>query len=793
MAASSTIGRFQIIKQLGSGGQGTVYQAHDPQLNRTVAIKTLRKLEHQAELLLNEAQLVSQLNHPNIVTLYDAGEHENIPYLVYAYIEGQTLGAYIKQFKQLPLTQAAQIARAVLDALSCAHEHKIIHLDIKPDNVLLDSKSTPMVMDFGLAQLTSDIGQVEDFTLSGTPRYIAPELIAGQPGTFLADIYSVGTLLYEMVTGKHAVQGKGLYEVLHRAANERINAPSSENQLLDEHLESIILKAVDKDPQRRYASAADMREALNAYLNKHNQQHPEGSPQDNSTLGFLHRRMQSKQDFPTISTSIAEINRIVSSETSSTSRLTSIILQDFSLTSKLLKVVNAAVFAQFGGAVNTISKAVTILGFESVRNIAASLILIEFLQNKSQASQLKEEISTAILASIVALQLAVGRDIKDPEEVMLCAMFYNLGKLLTSYCFFEESLEIQRLIEQGENEDRATKKVLGINYHELGRDVAQHWHFSNRLQTGMAKLDNIHKPEDELATLSLAVNLANEVCDEARTSAPEQKNQVIARLLKKYRAGLSDLSSKKLSKSLEVALNEFTERAKLLGMKLDNTPFLEKIRVWNGQETTDVSTEDEAHQHELSTIAKLDSTLKSKEEELEAYRKAADSEHILGAGIQDITNTLIGDFTLNDILPMILESIHRGLQFNRTILLTRDSKAQRMTARYGLGADVENIVPLFKFPLSYSPDVFHLAISKGNDIAIENTMAANIVNSIPDWYKKRIDAPCFLLLPVTIKEKAMCLFYADMKQPNSLHISKQQLTLLRTLRNQAVLAIKQKV
>ena len=169
-----------------------------------------------------------------------------------------------------------------------------------------------------------------------------------------------------------------------------------------------------------------------------------------------------------------------------------------------------------------------------------------------------------------------------------------------------------------------------------------------------------------------------------------------------------------------------------------------------------------------------------------------DPESILSAGIQDVTNTLVIDFNLNDILQMVLETMYRGMSFNRVLIFVRDGKTNTMRARFGFGKDIDRVLPKLQFPIPFEPDVFHVAMEKGVDIVIEDVAAENIVSKIPAWYRSAVKAQCFLLLPVMINGKAIGLFYADMETANSLQVSQRQLSLLRTLRNQAVLAIRQK-
>ena len=790
MAPGQLIGRFEILKELGKGGQGSVYLAYDPQLDRRVAIKTLHNLGCKTEQLTREARIVSKLQHPNIIALYDSGEYQGTPYLVYAYVEGKTLAQLLKQEKNLPFTRAAEIACGVLEGLACAHSQGVSHLDVKPGNVMIANNGISMVMDFGLAKAAND-QQPHDPTLSGAPRYVAPELVFGQIGNILADIYSVGTMLYEMVTGEYAVRGHNVYEVLNRAAHERIAAPSARNERVDEKLESIILKAVAKNPDERYPSALSMKQALQDYLGVAPNE-PAAEGREHSTMEFLLRRMRSKKDFPAISSIISEINQIVSSESDCASKLSRTILQDFALTNKLLQLVNTASYGHFSGNINTISKAVVILGFETVRSIASTLILMEFLQNKTQSVQLKDEVVSAIFSGMVAAQLSVGHSIRDAEEVMICAMFHNLGRMLGIYYFFDESQEIARLVEQGESEEIAAIKILGMSYSELGVGIARNWNFPPRLVAGMRKLGpgKIQPAYGDIDYLAITVNLAHELCKIGSSTDARDKTQLLQALAERYESVIK-VSEQELSGAINTGLNELGRRAGVLGVSTANSPLLRRLRQWNLQAQPAEQTKKEDG---LEGVIQLDQVASAgKNEGMDASNRPFNPEAVLGAGIQDVTNSLVGDFNLNDVLQMVLETIYRGMGFNRALILIRDNKRAAMVARFGFGSGIEAVIPRFQFPLVFAPDVFHLSIAKGLDIAIEDINAPNIADKIPAWYRVTINAPCFVLLPVMINNKAIGLFYADMLKANVLNLSQQQLSLLCTLRNQAVLAIKQKI
>ncbi len=787
MPTITEIGRFKIVREIAKGGQGTVYLANDTQLERQVAIKLLRTTSAQKkDSLLREARLTSKFQHPNIVTLYDAGEHEGVPYLVSAYIEGETLASLLKRSGSLPLSLAARMAAGILDGLAYAHRQGVMHLDVKPANVIIAANEQPMLLDFGIARHIENNIEVNN-DINGTPQYMAPERISAQGAEFSSDIFSVGIMLYEMVAGKRAIDGISVFQILHRAVNEKVISPSSLNSSIDERLEVIILKAVSKKTDERYQDAGTMRQALLNYLDATQGGEVNGVGNTHSTLDFLLRRMRSKTDFPALSGIISEINKIVASESESHSKLAQVILQDFALTNKIIKLVNTVSFRQFGGNINTISKAVVILGFDTIRNVAMTLILLEFLQNKTQAIDLKDEVIASFFAGVLAAELSGGGLPGESEEAMICAMFYNLGRMLATFYFFEESRQIIRLIEdQKISEEQATIKVLGITYNQLGEGVAENWNFPHRIKAGMRKLPvgKIKKPNTDLELLVIKVNLANELCMVSAITDVTDKSNELKKLCARYEFAMN-ISEKLLAGALENSLNELTNRSVILGIIVNKSPLLNRIRKWSGQsEPANIVPSTFDGITILDTLAPEAGSHPTVPRDMEA---------ILTAGIQDVTNTLVEEYNLNDVLQMVLETIYRSLGFKHTLIFIRDNKQNSMVAKFGFGEHVDAILPKLKFSLTFVPDVFHLAIDKGLDLVIEDVQSVTISDKIPGWYRDSIGAQSFLLLPIMVNKKAVGLIYADMREANSLKISERQLSLLRTLRNQAVLAIKTKL
>ena len=597
-------------------------------------------------------------------------------------------------------------------------------------------------------------------------------------------------MLYEMVTGSPAVEGDNVFQILNRNAHEQAASPSSRNADVDEKLDGIIMRAIAKSPDDRYPDAVAMRQALMQYLAEHSAGCSEG--EQHSTLEFLMRRMRSKSDFPALSSAISEINKIVSSDEVSASNLTQAILQDFALTNKILKLVNTASYGQFGGTIHTISKAVSILGFEMVRNMAASLILLECLQDKLQAAELKDEVIAAFFAGIVAAQLSRNNPI-DAEEARICAMFHNLGRMLAVFYLFEESQQIARLMaEEGVSEDSASIQVLGLSYNELGIGIAKSWNFPEQLLAGMRKLssEKIKNPQGTVNRLSITVNLANDLCAVAAVTKPEEKEASLGQLSELYK-NVAEVSTPMLAAALDNGLQELSKRSAALGINIARSPLLKKIRDWNGHIGTvkQMNPEDTGS---LKGVVLLDAATDAENEDAGSGSVRPDPEAMLGAGIQDVTNTLVDKYELNDVLQMVLETMHRSLGFQHTLIFIRDNRLGMMVARFGFGTTADEIIPRLRFPLLLAQDVFYLAIDKGVDIIIEDVNADNIADKIPSWFRNVLDVQCFLLLPIMVNKVAIGLIYADMQEANSLQMTQRQLALLRTLRNQVIIAIKQR-
>lgn len=259
------IGKYKITSILGKGAMGIVYRALDPDINREVAVKTIRfdlvseegDREEMMERFMREAQAAGKLTHPNIITIYDVGREKEMTYIVMQLIEGHSLQKVISSGEKISTQELIQLMDQLCKALDYAHDNGIIHRDIKPANILLDKEGKPFIVDFGVARLeTSTLTQAG--TTLGTPSYMSPEQVMGKKVDRRSDIFSLGGILYELLTGKRAFQAQSITTVIYKIIHEEPVALTEVKKGLPIGFEQIICKALAKDPTDRYQNCAEL-------------------------------------------------------------------------------------------------------------------------------------------------------------------------------------------------------------------------------------------------------------------------------------------------------------------------------------------------------------------------------------------------------------------------------------------------------------------------------------------------------------------------------------------------------
>src|SRR5947208_4619040 len=255
-------GRYRLDAQIGAGGMSTVYRAFDGNLERRVAIKLLHREiaadSDQLERFRREARAVAQLSHPHIVGVIDAGEDEGRPYIVFEYVEGQTLKDRIRRMGRLPIDEAVAYAVEIARALGCAHSNQIVHRDVKPQNVLIDAEGSAKVTDFGIARSLDQEGLTADGRVLGTTDYVSPEQALGHKVTGQSDLYSLGIVLYEMLTGEVPFTGENQVAVAMKHVREALPDVQRLRPEVSSALASVLDRATAKDLDQRYADDLEL-------------------------------------------------------------------------------------------------------------------------------------------------------------------------------------------------------------------------------------------------------------------------------------------------------------------------------------------------------------------------------------------------------------------------------------------------------------------------------------------------------------------------------------------------------
>ncbi|MGB3862710.1 MAG: serine/threonine-protein kinase, partial [Candidatus Aminicenantaceae bacterium] len=259
------IGKYKIIGELGKGAMGIVYKGIDPDINREVAIKLIRfdmvsedsEKEDAARRFIREAQSAGNLEHPNIITIYEVGREDNQTFIVMQYVDGESLKQAISAGKRFSPVEVVDLMTCLCDALELAHQNKIVHRDIKPGNILLDKQGRPYLVDFGVARMEMST-MTQSGTIVGTPSYMSPEQIQGIRVDSRADIFSLGVIIYEMLTGKRPFEGDHITTIVYKIMNEEPTNIREMKKDLPEGFEQVIKKALEKDSNKRYQSCKEL-------------------------------------------------------------------------------------------------------------------------------------------------------------------------------------------------------------------------------------------------------------------------------------------------------------------------------------------------------------------------------------------------------------------------------------------------------------------------------------------------------------------------------------------------------
>lgn len=505
-----------------------------------------------------------------------------------------------------------------------------------------------------------------------------------------------------------------------------------------------------------------------------------------TALDTLLARMNEGGDFPALSHTISELNKAVSNETGHSNALTEIILRDVSLTNKLLRLVNAAHYGSFSGQpISTISRAVVILGLDAVRDAAVFLLLFEHLENHAQADELMAEAVDSFFCGTLGRMLAASAGVRDSEEAFISALFRNLGRLMARFHFYEETVRVAEVMEEEKvSESVAARQVLGADYDQLGLTIARQWHFSPGILHAITPIGGgrLRPASSSHGRLQVVANLAQELHQTyARNLPPDQQRQAINALCERFK-DVAKVSPESLAETAHKAAEAVQKEAHIIRADIKRSPLMQRLLNPGRQPGAPDRRQEAAVDNEEALL------------EVVAGQSGGESDptSILAQGMQDLTSLILGEYQLSDVLKMVAELFYRSGSFDRVLVSTLDRPSQTLLGRVGFGPQAERLRAAFRIPLSFTPDVFHAALSKGQDILISDATADNIRNRIPSWYAQSANAHAFLLLPISVNGKPLAMLYAD-RQDAPMELPGQILGMLKALRNQATLAIRQKL
>ena len=528
------------------------------------------------------------------------------------------------------------------------------------------------------------------------------------------------------------------------------------------------------------------------------------APQGDAALEFLLRRMRHRSDFPALSESVVRILKTADSDRESLADLTQEILKDVALTQKLLRLVNSVQFARSGqGTIGTISRAVSLVGFSTVRNLALSLVLLDQMQDKTHAQQMKEEFVRALVAGAVAGE--ISPDPRESEAAFLCAVFQGLGRMLVCFYFQEEAGEIRRLLSlpgatAGEAAEQAVSaQVLGLGYEDLAVGVAKAWALPDTLQRGMRRPAGqmpARALEDPAERLRWVAALAGDVAAVAVAADPATLPDSLREVARRH-AVLAKGGAEALARAAAEARRRTSQLTQAMELRLDAGS---ATAIWLQPEPPP---EEAPAPAEPLTVEQLrGSYAQARAGRAAGTAPAAaspavappvpSSAEVLSAGVQEIVDAMAGSgMRLDDIVRMVMETMLRGLGFRCVVFCLRDNQANVLQGRFGLGEGQAAAVRALRVPLGTQGDLFSAVCLRGGDLLVADTTAPRELQRLPAWYRENFQAGAFVLLPLMRNDKPFALLYADHARPGGIVLDDRGFALLRTLRNQAVMAFRQ--
>ncbi|WP_322102092.1 HDOD domain-containing protein [Paraburkholderia sp. J41] len=439
-------------------------------------------------------------------------------------------------------------------------------------------------------------------------------------------------------------------------------------------------------------------------------------------LDRLWARMNERGDFPLLSQALRTTVAAMTNDDYDFSALVKVVLSDFALTQKVLRLANSAMYMAFGGNITTVTRALMVLGMDAVGHLVVGLKIVDhFHHSAPRRIDAKLELNRTMLSGVVARKLTERGDLRAGEEAVVCTLMRQVGKLLVVFYLEAEWDQIRREIEEGASDDEACLDVLGVTFEEIGMEAATRWRMPVAIREGMRQYDpaDTNGPRN-VQWLRAITNYSTDVARVLTTPglSEEMRETHIAELAQHYGRALSTDPDVLVQMSLALA-------------------------------------REEAEDGVMAEIVELRANADA------IAREALDPEARIAAGVEDLRG-LPADSPLNTALTLATETVLAGLGFARTVVFVRHGE-NMFEARHGFGPHMGDVLPKLSFSAAFQPDVFHLAIANKVGIFIENARDAKMLARLPGWYRSSFDdARAFVLLPVgSPGEAPMALMYGD--------------------------------
>lgn len=457
---------------------------------------------------------------------------------------------------------------------------------------------------------------------------------------------------------------------------------------------------------------------------------------------LLWKRLGEKGDFPSLSKSVQDLAEAMHDEDNSIADITGTILSDFTLTQKVIRLANSAMYSGIGGEITTVTKAAVVLGLDSVLHLALSVRFIDTLSASAQDSvTARSEMAKALLAGDIARNIVGKARVKESEEAVVCALLHHLGRLLLVFCFPDEWSEIQK-ISAGNRiaENEATLHVIGVTLDEISQEAAKNWRLPKKISNSM--MSPVSPSGTSIPGSMEWLRLMAGFAGEAASAVVEGgDNNRLAELASRYGDALL-VPADSIMESVSQAI----------------------------------------------TAAKESSIL---EEVEEPHGKPADSKERLSTGVRETIDALAEGMNFGNALNLVLETMYGSMGFNRVIAFLREGSS--FNGKVGFGATMPEALPRLSFSEAYATDVFHLSLANNADVFIEDAAAPKSASSMPAWLTETLpDVRAFVLLPMSFNGHTIGMLYGDWRKGTTELVEQGELALMRSLRDNLIKLLNQK-